>query len=111
MTRGAKPVALVTGAAGGLGTAIAHALAAAGFNLVLTDRDAESPAALKADLERSDASVDVIATMAIKRVETVRMGSPVETSGFYYIGPAHKGFCANLIERKLYARRVFFVNP
>ncbi|BCH31264.1 3-ketoacyl-ACP reductase [Mesorhizobium sp. L-8-10] len=61
MTRGAKPVALVTGAAGGLGTAIAHALAAAGFNLVLTDRDAESPAALKADLERSDASVDVIA--------------------------------------------------
>lgn len=32
-----RPVALLTGAAGGLGGAIAHALAAKGFNLVLSD--------------------------------------------------------------------------
>lgn len=50
MAPGGKPVALVTGAAGGLGSAIAEALATSGFDLVLADRESGPLASLQEKL-------------------------------------------------------------
>ena len=50
-------VAIVTGAAGTIGRAIAHALAARGFALALTDADASELARLGAELARGAAQV------------------------------------------------------
>ena len=50
MAAGSK-VAIITGASRGLGLALAHAFAKAGYNLVLTARDRDALAALKAELE------------------------------------------------------------
>jgi 3-hydroxy acid dehydrogenase/malonic semialdehyde reductase len=46
----AKSTALLTGAAGGMGTAIAKALFSAGHRVVLVDRDDQKLAALARDL-------------------------------------------------------------
>jgi NAD(P)-dependent dehydrogenase (short-subunit alcohol dehydrogenase family) len=51
-----KPVALVTGAAGGMGAAIARSLAASGFNLVLTDREAGALSPLQEEVAALGAS-------------------------------------------------------
>ncbi|MBB2969797.1 3-ketoacyl-ACP reductase [Mesorhizobium sp. RMAD-H1] len=45
MTEGTRPVALVTGARRGIGLAIAMALAGAGFDLAITDREADEASA------------------------------------------------------------------
>lgn len=57
MSAAERPVALVTGAAGGMGAAIARALAESGFDLILTDRDAGS----LSDLVREISSLGVTA--------------------------------------------------
>lgn len=54
-------VALVTGAAQGIGQAIAHALAAAGAKLIISDRQAEKLAQTAAALERDGREVVHIA--------------------------------------------------
>jgi len=62
-----RPVALVTGAGGGLGGAIAHALAA-GHDLVLNDLSADTLEPLAADLRATGARV-AVAAQDIARVE------------------------------------------
>ncbi|MFF5261574.1 SDR family NAD(P)-dependent oxidoreductase [Actinomadura viridis] len=49
-TGGPRPVAFVTGAAGGVGAAVARALAAAGAPVAVVDRDAAGAAAVAGDL-------------------------------------------------------------
>lgn len=56
----ARPVALVTGAAGGIGGAIVRALAAAGFDLILADRESSSLDGLEAELGEGGASAAII---------------------------------------------------
>lgn len=56
-----RPVALVTGAAGGIGGAIALALAESGFDLVLADRETTEPfEARKSEIEGQGVSVRLI---------------------------------------------------
>jgi short-subunit dehydrogenase len=54
-----KPTAVVTGAAGGLGRAIARALAADGYAVLLTDLDADAVGAAAAEVGGSAAALDV----------------------------------------------------
>lgn len=62
MTDGSRPSALVTGAAGKLGAAIAHALAGSGFDLVLTDlRVTDELEQRRRDLEALGAAVRLLA--------------------------------------------------
>lgn len=62
MPEPSKPVALVTGAAGGMGGAIALALALAGFDLVLSDRDIDEAFAACAErLRQSRVDVTLLA--------------------------------------------------
>ena len=60
MTSSQAPVALVTGAAGGIGGIISRELAAAGFAIVATDRDAGNLAALVSDIGASGAGAQAI---------------------------------------------------
>lgn len=55
-------VALVTGAAGGIGSAVAHKLSAEGAGLVLVDRDEAALAALAAELPGAQAVVGDVTT-------------------------------------------------
>ena len=66
-----KPVCLITGAAGGIGAALARRLAAKGTALVLSDRDGDRLAALEAELtaERTDAT-DVLVRAVDVTVES-----------------------------------------
>lgn len=60
-TRGGRPVAIVTGASGGIGSATARALARDGFALVLTGLEVDLLDALAADLEAAGTPVVVVA--------------------------------------------------
>jgi NAD(P)-dependent dehydrogenase (short-subunit alcohol dehydrogenase family) len=74
------PVALVTGAAGTIGSAVCHALAARGFALALTDADASALADLAAELglqsvEVRSEAVDLRDGAAVERfLESVLAG-------------------------------------
>lgn len=58
---GARPAALITGAAGGIGGAIARELAKAGFDLVLSDREiTEALSVLQGELEGEGAAVHLL---------------------------------------------------
>jgi 3-oxoacyl-[acyl-carrier protein] reductase len=77
-----KPVAIVTGAAGGIGTAIARHLAGDGFRLVLTDVDASGLEALQRGLAGPDEILMVAGDMhdrafpeALCRAADARFGS------------------------------------
>jgi len=60
MSTANKPVALVTGAAGGLGVEVARALASCGFDLVVTDRTAGDLVSLRAELIATGAGVEIL---------------------------------------------------
>jgi NAD(P)-dependent dehydrogenase (short-subunit alcohol dehydrogenase family) len=55
-------VAVITGGAGGIGTALARAFAARGAQLVLADLDEAALARTQADLEQSGAAVHIVPT-------------------------------------------------
>ncbi|NIZ91286.1 SDR family NAD(P)-dependent oxidoreductase [Kineococcus rubinsiae] len=61
-------VALVTGAASGMGAAIAHAYAAEGAQLVLADRDADRLTAAAAELGAEAHALDVTDADAVREV-------------------------------------------
>jgi rhamnulose-1-phosphate aldolase/alcohol dehydrogenase len=68
----ARRVALVTGAAGGLGKAIAHRLGAAGAHVVVTDRDETGARAVAAEIEaRGGAGTALACAMDVTRDEDV----------------------------------------
>ena len=77
MTRFDGKVAIVTGAAGGIGEAYARALAADGANVVVADVDAERGEKVASDLGglfvRTDVS-DVASTQALAAATTERFG-------------------------------------
>lgn len=61
MKHSAHPVAIVTGGAGlGIGHGLSEALAAAGWNLVITDRQGERGAALAERLSGSGVTIEVV---------------------------------------------------
>lgn len=63
MTEHQGHVALITGAAGGIGSAVAHALLARGDRLVCTDRDSARLERLQHDLDGNDAVLAVAADL------------------------------------------------
>ncbi len=77
MTRFDGKIAIVTGAAGGIGEAYARALAAAGANVVVADIDAERGEKVASELGglfvRTDVS-DVASTRALAAATTERFG-------------------------------------
>ncbi|HVD64523.1 MAG TPA: bifunctional rhamnulose-1-phosphate aldolase/short-chain dehydrogenase, partial [Lapillicoccus sp.] len=60
----ATRIALVTGAASGIGKAIAHRLAAEGACVVVADLDAEKAAAAAAEIGSSDVAVGIVADVS-----------------------------------------------
>ena len=86
-------VALVTGAAGGIGSAVSRAFAAAGASLALLDRDA--PAALAAELDgalalTADVTQRADVTTAVERTLAAfgRLDILVNVAGIVSFGPA-----------------------
>jgi 3-oxoacyl-[acyl-carrier protein] reductase len=77
VTRFDGKIAIVTGAAGGIGEAYAHALAADGANVVVADVDAERGEKVASDIGglfvRTDVS-DVASTQALAAATTERFG-------------------------------------
>lgn len=55
-------IALITGASGGIGTAIAHRLSSMGMHLVVTGRNSEKLDTLKKEIEMTGTKVHIIAT-------------------------------------------------
>ncbi len=62
MSANAKPVAIVTGARRGIGLAVAKALAEAGFDLAITDREEDQAADAVSGLEKHGAKVLFVAS-------------------------------------------------
>ncbi|MEM9381633.1 MAG: SDR family oxidoreductase [Planctomycetota bacterium] len=69
--RDARGVALVTGATGGIGGAIAHAVARSGRRVVVTGRDAGRAAALAADVEAASGVACIGLALDLTRGESV----------------------------------------
>lgn len=90
-----RPVAVITGAYGGIGDATAHRLASEGFRLVLHGRSAEKLAALSAQIETPTVSVagDLIEpTIASRLLSTAlsefgRCDVCVNNGGSIEVGP------------------------
>lgn len=90
-------VAIVTGGAGGIGSAIAHRLAADGVRVVVADLDGEGAARVAADVPGAEpATVDLTEPEAIRRlVDCVvdrhgRIDILVNDAGLQHVSPLHE---------------------
>ena len=93
--RDAARCAVITGAAGGIGSATARALAAARWRLVLTDVDAAALAALRAELEAAAPAVQTIVSDVRDTALGPRLAAAVENGGVALRGLVN---CAGIID-------------
>src|SRR6185437_6699990 len=78
--------ALVTGGAGGLGSATARALAARGAHVIVADRDAAGAAAVAAEVGGESWEVDLLDTSALETL-TLEVDILVNNAGIQTISP------------------------
>ena len=92
-----QPVVLITGAAGGIGSAIAQRFARGGWRLIVTDQDNLSLQRLQADLPQSAAAVSLVADLRTQAAcaqmvstgvaQTQRLECVVNAAGVWREGP------------------------